>query len=78
MSPTRPPGVAGDDFLGQTVHLRTFAVKGTVIVSARDLVPNTEPGWEEVYHRTAFRVATIGGVTPFTPYQNSPLRAVAI
>lgn len=73
-----PAGIAGDDFYGSTVHLRTFAVSGTVIVSANDVVTNTEAGFEEVYHRTAFRVATIGGVTPFTPFQNSPAVLAAV
>ena len=73
-----PAGVAGDDNYGTTVHLRTFAVNGTVTVSANDFVTNTEAGFEEVYHRTAFRVATIGGVSAWTAFQNSPLVLAAV
>jgi hypothetical protein len=73
-----PAGVAGDQSYGTTTYLRTFAVAGAITLSVNDAVTNTEVGWEEVYHRTAFRVASIGGVTPFTPFQNSPLVAAAV
>ena len=73
-----PAGVAGDQSYGTSVYLRTFAAPGTVILSVNDFVTNTEAGFEEVYHRTAFRVASIGGVTGFTAYQNSALVAAAV
>jgi hypothetical protein len=73
-----PAGIAGDDSYGSRVYVRTFAARGVVILSVNDAVTNTEPGFEEVYHRTSFRVASLGGVTAFTPYQNSPLVSVAV
>ena len=75
-----PAGIAGDDPYGSVVpqYLRTFAAPATIIVSTTDVVTNTELGNEEAYHRTSFRVATIDRVTGWTPFENSPLRSVAI
>jgi hypothetical protein len=66
-----PPGLRGDDFLGSTTNLRTFAVAGSTVVSSFRVLPDTEPGAEEIYHRVSFRVATIDGVTGWTRYENS-------
>lgn len=73
-----PAGVGNDEFYGQSGYLLTFAVAGTRVVSTRDVVTNTEAGWEETYHRTSFRVATINGVTGWTAFQNSALAPAAI
>jgi hypothetical protein len=73
-----PAGVANDEFYGSTTYLQTFAAAGTVVVSTRDVVTNTELGNEETYHRTSFRVSSINGVTGWTAFENSPLRSVAI
>lgn len=72
-----PAGIAGDDYLGGVVHLKTFATPGSVTLSSLGALPNTEGGNEEVYHRTSFRVATISGVTGWTSFQNSGIRSVA-
>jgi hypothetical protein len=72
-----PLGLAGDDFFGTATNLRTFAVAGTTIVSSYRLLPNTEPGAEEIYQRVSFRVATIDGVTGWTPYEESVIRVFA-
>lgn len=71
-----PAGLAGDDYLGNVVHLRTFAGAGAVTLTSYGAVPNTESGNEEIYHRTSFRVATINGVTGWTSFQNSGTRSV--
>ena len=71
-----PLGLAGDDYLGSVVHLRTFASAGSVTLSSLGGLPNTESSNEEVYHRTSFRVATIGGVTGWTGFQSSGIRSV--
>ena len=71
-----PVGVANDEFYGSTTYLRTFAAPATIILSTRDVVTNTELGNEEAYHRTSFRVATIGGVSAWTNFENSPQRSV--
>lgn len=73
-----PPGVAGDDFLGQSVYLQSFPSTGGVVLSSVDVVTNTEAGAEEVYHRVSFRVVSINGVSAWTPFQNSGLVSVAI
>lgn len=72
-----PAGLAGDDFLGSVTHLRTFAGAGSVTLVSYGVLFNTEAGNEEIYHRTSFRVATIGGVTGWTAFQNSATRSVA-
>jgi hypothetical protein len=73
-----PAGLAGDDFYGSRTYLHTFAQGGTIILSARDTVDNTEPGPEETYHRVSFRVASITGVAGPTAFENSPLRVVTV
>jgi hypothetical protein len=72
-----PAGVANDQFYGSETYLRTFAVTGTVTLSTTDLVTNTESSDEEAYHRVSFRVATINGVSAFTPFEDSPRLSVA-
>lgn len=72
-----PAGLAGDDLLSTGSHLRTFAVAGTVTLTAFGPVRNTEAGNEEVYHRTSIRVASINGVSGWTAFQNSGVRIVA-
>lgn len=71
-----PAGLAGDDYLGNVVHLRTFAAAGAATLISYGALPNTESSNEEVYHRTSFRVATISGVTGWTSFQNSGIRSV--
>ena len=71
-----PAGIAGDDSYGSTTYLRTFDSQRTIVVSTLDLVTNTENTNEDVYHRTSFRVATIGGVSGWTNFENSPQRSV--
>lgn len=71
-----PAGLAGDDYLGNVVHLRTFAGAGSATLVSYGALPNTESSNEEVYHRTSFRVATIAGVTGWTSFQNSGIRSV--
>jgi hypothetical protein len=73
-----PPGIAGDDLYGSDTYLRTFAAPATIVVSAVDVVTNTEPGNEEVYHRTRFRVASIDVITGWTAFENSRVLSVAI
>jgi hypothetical protein len=72
-----PAGIGGDDFYGARTYLHTFASPGTVILSTRDVVDNTEVGNEETYHRTSFRVASINGVVGPTAFEDSPVRSVA-
>lgn len=72
-----PGGLAGDDYLGNRVHLRTFSSAGNVTFSSLGALPNTESSNEEVYHRTSFRVATINGVSAWTSFQNSGIRSIA-
>jgi hypothetical protein len=71
-----PAGIAGDQSYGSTTYLRTFDSQRTIVVSTLDLVTSTENSNEEVYHRTSFRVATIGGVSGWTNFENSPVRSV--
>lgn len=71
-----PAGLAGDQYLGGVVHLKTFASAGSVTLSSLGALPNTESSNEEVYHRTSFRVSTINGVTGWTSFQNSGVRSV--
>ncbi|HEY5821552.1 MAG TPA: hypothetical protein VIT20_06230 [Propionibacteriaceae bacterium] len=71
-----PAGIAGDDSYGQTVYLQTFAAPATIVLSTNDVVTSTENSNEEVYHRTSFRVATIGGTSAWTSFQNSPVRSI--
>jgi len=71
-----PAGLAGDQYLGGVVHLRTFAGAGSVTLASYGALPNTESSNEEVYHRTSFRVSTINGVTGWTSFQNSGIRSV--
>ena len=73
-----PAGVAGDDGYGASTYLRTFAAPSTILLSTTDEVTNTEAGNEEAYHRTSFRVASIGGVSGWTPFEDSPVLSVAI
>lgn len=74
-----PGGIANDDNYGLTVYpLKTFAAAGTIVLSTRDVVTNTEAGNEETYHRVSFRVASINGVTAWTPFEFSPGLSVAI
>ena len=72
-----PAGIAGDQSYGSTTYLRTFATAGTVHLTTYDVATSTENSNEEVYHRTSFKVATIGGVSGWTSFQNSPVRSVA-
>ena len=73
-----PAGTANDEAYGSTTYLRTFASGATIVVSTRDVVTNTEPGNEEAYHQTSFRVASIGGVTGWTAFEASAVRSVSI
>jgi hypothetical protein len=73
-----PVGVANDEFYGSNTYLQTFETGATRVLATRDVVTNTEIGFEETYHRTSFRVATINGVTGWTAFENSPLLSVAI
>lgn len=72
-----PAGLAGDDYYGTKVHLKTFDKAGSVTLSHLGRVTNTGPGFELTYHRTTFRVATINGVSAWTTFQNSPVLPVA-
>ena len=66
-----------DQYRGQWTTTRTYATGGTVILShwawASQL--NTESGYDEYYHRVSFKVATIDGVTAWTPWENSPIKS---
>lgn len=72
-----PAGLAGDDYYGTKVHLKTFDKAGAVVLSHLGVVTNTGPGIELTYHRTTFRVATINGVSGWSTFQNSPVLPVA-
>ena len=71
-----PAGIAGDDSYGSTTYLETFESGSTRVVFTNDAVTSTENSNEEVYHRTSFRVASIGGVSAWTAFENSPVLSV--
>ena len=72
-----PAGVGNDFNYGTTTYLQTFDSQQTIIVRVNDVVTSTENSNEEAYHRTSFRVTTIGGVTAWTAFQNSSVLSVA-
>ena len=67
-----------DQYINTLVHTRAF---GGANVASRQMtlsLPNTEPGNEEVYHKTRFRVSVAGGpFSSWTTYELGPVLSIA-
>jgi len=72
-------GLDGSNLYGTSTYVRTFEAAGTKTVPIIAVVTNTESGAEEVFHRTAFLVADINGVSSsWTPFQDSGRLSVSV
>ena len=76
MEDDNPP--SPDQFIGTQVFTRTFVNANVASRSLTRPLPNTEPGNEEVYDKTRFRVSVNGGpVSAWTAFDFGPTLSIA-
>ena len=64
-----------DDLIGKTTWVRYFGAKTTKNLNFYGVLPDTELGKEEMYHRIRFRVSSNGVTSPLTGWHKSPAQA---
>ncbi|MEZ5088619.1 MAG: hypothetical protein R2719_02250 [Micropruina sp.] len=64
-----------DDLIGKTTWVRYFGAKTTKNLNFYGVLPDTELGKEEMYHRIRFRVSSNGVTSPLTGWHKSPVQA---
>lgn len=64
-----------DDTIGTSTYTRVFGAAGTKYIYFYGVLPDTELGKEEMYHRIKLRVSSNGVVSPWTGYHKSGVRS---
>ena len=64
-----------DDLIGKTTWVRSFGAKATKNLNFYGVLPDTELGKEEMYHRLRFKVTSNGVTSPLTGWHKSPVQS---